>query len=115
MCTALTDWSLDQLLNNSLIEAVGVSTDDEEIYAHARAKDTVVSALAPQSFALIRRQNGQFGNIHWPLLKKIGQVSVFVDLVGTAPQARKNPIPHRDPLQWLHGLETRWCCHWGRR
>lgn len=70
MCTALTDWSLDQLLNNSLIEAVGVSTDDEEIYAHARAKDTVVSALAPQSFALIRRQNGQFGNIHWPLLKK---------------------------------------------
>ena len=88
MCTALIDWSLDQLLNNSRIEAVSVSTDDEEIYAHTRAKNTVVSALAPQRFALIRRQNGQFGNIHWPLLKKIGQVSVFVDLVGTAPLRR---------------------------
>ena len=41
MCTALIDWSLDQLLNNSRIEAVGVSTDDEEIYAHACAKNTV--------------------------------------------------------------------------
>jgi hypothetical protein len=41
MCTELTDWSLDQLLNNSRIEAVGVSTDDEEIYAHTRAKNTV--------------------------------------------------------------------------
>ena len=114
MCTALIDWALDQLLNNSRIEAVDVSTDYEEIYHHARAKNTVVSALAPQSFALIRRQNGQFGNIHGPLLKKIGQVSVFVDLDGTAPQALKNPVSHRDPLQWLHGLDTRWCCHWGR-
>jgi hypothetical protein len=70
MCTALIDWSLDQLLNNSRIEAVGVSTDDEEIYAHTRAKIRWISAVAPQSFALIRRQNGQFGNIHGPLLKK---------------------------------------------
>ena len=70
MCTALIEWSLDQLLNNSRIEAVDVSTDYEEIYHHARAKNTVVLALAPQSFALIRRQNGQFGNIHGPLLKK---------------------------------------------
>ena len=66
----LIDWSLDQLLNNRRIDAVVVSTDDEQIYHHARAKNTVVSALAPQSFALIRRQNGQFGNIHGPLLKK---------------------------------------------
>ena len=41
MCTALIDWSLHQLLNNSRIEAVVVSTDDEEIYAHARAKNKV--------------------------------------------------------------------------
>jgi hypothetical protein len=38
MCTALIDWSLDQLLNNSRIEAVDVSTDYEEIYHHARQK-----------------------------------------------------------------------------
>ena len=47
MCTALIDWSLDQLLNNSRIEAVGVSTDDEEIYAHTRAKNTVDIGLRP--------------------------------------------------------------------
>ena len=41
MCTALIDRSLDQLLNNSRIEAVDVSTDYEEIYHHARAKNTV--------------------------------------------------------------------------
>ena len=43
----LIDWSLDQLLNNSRIEAVGVSTDDEEIYAHTRAKNTVDIGLRP--------------------------------------------------------------------
>ena len=48
MCTALIDWSLDQLLNNSRIEAVGVSTDDEEIYAHTRAKNTVDIGRAPR-------------------------------------------------------------------
>ena len=47
MCTALIGWSLDQLLNNSRIEAVGVSTDDEEIYAHTRAKNTVDIGLRP--------------------------------------------------------------------
>ena len=39
-------------------------------FTTTRAKNTVVSTVAPQSFALIRRQNGQFGNIHRPLLKK---------------------------------------------
>ena len=38
MCTALTDLSLDQLLDTSRIEAVDVSTDYEEIYHHARQK-----------------------------------------------------------------------------
>ena len=47
MCTTLIDWSLDQLLNNSRIEAVGASTDDEEIYAHVRAKNTVDIGCRP--------------------------------------------------------------------
>ena len=47
MCTVLIDWSLHQLLNNSRIEAVVVSTDYEEIYAHTRAKNTVDIGLRP--------------------------------------------------------------------
>ena len=86
MCTALIDWSLDQLLNNSRIEAVDVSTDYEEIYHHARAKNTVVSALAPQSFALIRRQNGQFGNTPWQLLKQsLGKFQYLLTLIVPRP------------------------------
>jgi CMP-N-acetylneuraminic acid synthetase len=34
----LIGWSLDQLLEHPMIDAVVVSTDDEEIYEHAVAK-----------------------------------------------------------------------------
>ena len=37
----LIDWSLDQLINNSRIDIVVVSTDDERIYRHALDRQTL--------------------------------------------------------------------------
>jgi N-acylneuraminate cytidylyltransferase len=47
----LIDWSLDQLLQHPLVDAVVVSTDDEEIYAHAVAKGCLQIGLRPAHLA----------------------------------------------------------------
>ena len=82
----LIDWSLDQLLNNSRIDAVVVSTDDKEIYQHACAKDTVDIGLRPAELCTDTAAK-------WPVWQhslaaveaKLGEVSIFVDLDCTAP------------------------------
>ena len=43
----LIDWSLDQLFEHPLVDAVVVSTDDDEIYAHAVAKGALQIGLRP--------------------------------------------------------------------
>mmetsp|Transcript_27106 Transcript_27106/g.49444 ORF Transcript_27106/g.49444 Transcript_27106/m.49444 type:complete len:235 (+) Transcript_27106:4256-4960(+) len=47
----LIDWSLDLLFAHSQIDAVVVSTDDEEIYAHAVAKGALDIGLRPDELA----------------------------------------------------------------
>ena len=43
----LIDWSLDQLLGSPRIDVVIVSTDDEDIYHHARSKQTLDIGMRP--------------------------------------------------------------------
>ena len=45
----MIDWSLDQLLRNSRIDVVIVSTDDEEIYHHACTKDPTSHIAFPST------------------------------------------------------------------
>ncbi len=47
----LIDWSLDQMLAHPMVDAVVVSTDDEEIYAHSVAKGALNIGLRPAHLA----------------------------------------------------------------
>ena len=47
----LIDWSLDQLFANPRVGAVVVSTDDEEIYAHAVKRGALEIGLRPAELA----------------------------------------------------------------
>lgn len=47
----LIDWSLDQLFAHAQVDAVVVSTDDEEIYEHAVAKGALAIGLRPDHLA----------------------------------------------------------------
>ncbi|WP_299420685.1 acylneuraminate cytidylyltransferase family protein [uncultured Shimia sp.] len=47
----LIDWSLDMLFSHSQIDAVVVSTDDEEVYAHAVEKGALEIGLRPAELA----------------------------------------------------------------
>lgn len=47
----LIDWSLDQLLENPRVDAVVVSTDDPQIYAHAIARGALEIGLRPADLA----------------------------------------------------------------
>ncbi|WP_270730396.1 acylneuraminate cytidylyltransferase family protein [Shimia sp. Alg240-R146] len=47
----LIDWSLDQLFAHPMVDAVVVSTDDEEIYAHSVAKGALDIGLRPAHLA----------------------------------------------------------------
>lgn len=83
----LIDWSLDQLLAHPEVDAVVVSTDSPEIYAHALAKGTLPIGLRPAHLATDTA--GKWGV--WqhalaaagPLLPR--PVEAFLDLDATAP------------------------------
>ncbi|MBT8410045.1 MAG: acylneuraminate cytidylyltransferase family protein, partial [Alphaproteobacteria bacterium] len=47
----LIDWSLDQLFDSAQVDAVVVSTDDEEIYEHAIARGALKIGLRPDHLA----------------------------------------------------------------
>ena len=83
----LIDWSLDQLLTSSRIDAVVVSTDDEAIYEHIRMRDTLDIGLRPPHLATDTTPKW---NVWQHVLEvseaKLGQsVSTFVDLDCTSP------------------------------
>ncbi len=82
----LIDWSLDQLLAHPLIDAVVVSTDDQEIYDHAVAKGTLAIGLRPDHLAT--DSAGKWGVWQHALAASealIGPVEAFVDLDATSP------------------------------
>lgn len=82
----LIDWSLDQLFANTQIDAVVVSTDDEEIYDHAVKKGALDIGLRPAQLA--SDSAPKWGvwqhalEVSEPLC---GPVTAFVDLDCTSP------------------------------
>ncbi len=82
----LIDWSLDQLFANPNVDAVVVSTDDEEIYAHAVAKGALKIGLRPAHLATDTA--GKWGVWQHALEASealIGRVDAFLDLDCTSP------------------------------
>lgn len=83
----LIDWSLDQLLSSSRIDAVVVSTDDEAIYEHTRARVTLDIGLRPPYLATDTTPKWKV----WQHTLEISEsrldqpVSTFVDLDCTSP------------------------------
>lgn len=82
----LIDWSLDRLLEHPLVDAVVVSTDDEEIYDHAIAKGTLKIGLRPAHLATDTA--GKWGVWQHALAASealVGPVDAFLDLDCTSP------------------------------
>ena len=82
----LIDWSLEQLLEHPQVDTVVVSTDDEEIYAHAIARGTLAIGLRPDHLAT--DSAGKWGVWQHALMASealIGNVDAFLDLDATSP------------------------------
>ncbi|NJS39035.1 MAG: acylneuraminate cytidylyltransferase family protein [Rhodobacteraceae bacterium] len=82
----LIDWSLDQLFAHPLVDAVVVSTDDPEIYAHAIAKGALEIGLRPAHLAT--DMAGKWGVWQHALQaaeELTGPVNAFLDLDCTSP------------------------------
>lgn len=83
----LLDWSLDQLLGHPRIDAVVVSTDDPEMYAHSVAKGTLPMGLRPAELATDGA--GKFGV--WQHALSVceglvdGEITCFIDVDVTSP------------------------------
>jgi N-acylneuraminate cytidylyltransferase len=82
----LIDWSLDQLLEHHQIDAVVVSTDSADMYAHGLKRGGLDIGLRPAELA-----SDTAGKFHvWKhalaqVEKQTGPVSAFVDLDCTSP------------------------------
>jgi CMP-N,N'-diacetyllegionaminic acid synthase len=82
----LIDWSLDQLLSNSRIDAIVVSTDDEEIYEHALKRGALDIGLRPAELATDTAPKwGVWQHALAASENSIGNVSAFIDLDCTSP------------------------------
>ncbi|MCA3537699.1 MAG: acylneuraminate cytidylyltransferase family protein, partial [Rhodobacter sp.] len=82
----LIDWSLDQLFASPMIDAVVVSTDDEQIYAHALARGALPIGLRPAHLATDTA--GKWGVWQHALAAAVqitGPATAFVDLDCTSP------------------------------
>lgn len=82
----LIDWSLDELFEHPRVGAVVVSTDDEEIYAHAVAKGALAIGLRPAHLATDTA--GKWGVWQHALAASeplTGPVTAFLDLDCTSP------------------------------
>jgi CMP-N,N'-diacetyllegionaminic acid synthase len=82
----LIDWSLDQLFECPLVDAVVVSTDDEAIYAHAIAKGALEIGLRPAHLATDTA--GKWGVWQHALEASealTGPATAFLDLDCTSP------------------------------
>lgn len=82
----LIDWSLDQLLGNPRIDVVIVSTDDEDIYHHARSKQTLDIGMRPPELCTDTASKWMVWQHALAVTEAItGPVTVFVDLDCTSP------------------------------
>lgn len=82
----LIDWSLDQLFANPRVEAVVVSTDDEEIYSHAVKRGALEIGLRPAELATDAAPKwGVWQHALAASEALVGPVSAFLDLDCTSP------------------------------
>lgn len=82
----LIDWSLDQLFANPRVGAVVVSTDDEEIYAHAVKRGALQIGLRPAELATDTAPKwGVWQHALNASQALVGPVSAFLDLDCTSP------------------------------
>lgn len=82
----LIDWSLDQLFAHPMVDAVVVSTDDEEIYEHARAKGALAIGLRPAHLATDTAAKwGVWQHALDASEALTGPVDAFLDLDCTSP------------------------------
>ena len=82
----LIDWSLDQLLGSPRIDVVIVSTDDEDIYHHARSKQTLDIGMRPPELCTDTASKWMVWQHALAVTEAItGPVTVFVDLDCTSP------------------------------
>ena len=82
----LIDWSLDQLFANPRVEAVVISTDDEEIYEHGIKRGALDIGLRPAELATDTAPKwGVWQHALAASEAKIGPVSAFLDLDCTSP------------------------------
>lgn len=82
----LIDWSLDQLFANPRVGAVVVSTDDEQIYAHAVKRGALEIGLRPAELATDTAPKwGVWQHALAASETLIGPVSAFLDLDCTSP------------------------------
>lgn len=82
----MIDWSLDQLFESAEVDAVVVSTDDEEIYEHAIAKGALKIGLRPDHLAT--DSAGKWGVWQHALAASealTGPATAFLDLDCTSP------------------------------
>jgi N-acylneuraminate cytidylyltransferase len=82
----LIDWSLDQLLGNSRIGNIVISTDDPDLYEHCVAKGTADIGLRPSHLATDDASKWDVWR-HALLAAEdlLGPVDAFVDLDCTSP------------------------------
>lgn len=82
----LVDWSLDQLLNSPRIDAVVVSTDSPDLYAHAVAKGALDIGLRPPELATDDAPKwGVWQHALAAAEAIVGAATAFVDLDCTSP------------------------------
>ncbi|MFN3825712.1 MAG: cytidylyltransferase domain-containing protein [Pseudorhodobacter sp.] len=89
----LIDWSLDQLFAHPRVDAVVVSTDDEEIYDHAVAKGALGIGLRPAHLATDGA--GKWGVWQHALTASevlTGPLAAFLDLDCTSPLREMDDI-----------------------
>lgn len=82
----LIDWSLDQLFANRRVDVVVVSTDDEEIHAHAVARGALDIGLRPAHLATDTAPKwGVWQHALAATEAMMGPASAFLDLDCTSP------------------------------
>lgn len=82
----LIDWSLDQLFANRRVDVVVVSTDDEEIHAHAVARGALDIGLRPAHLATGTAPKwGVWQHALAATEAMMGPASAFLDLDCTSP------------------------------
>ncbi len=92
----LIDWSLDQLLGNPRIDVVIVSTDDEDIYRHARSKQTLDIGMRPPELCTdvaSKRTVWQHSLRHWGIHAQ--RACAFCNVKTGKPEALDQFEPYR--------------------